>query len=328
MSSELPIVCVTGAGGYLASQICLDLVNSGSYQVHGTVRNLKDEEAYSHLKKISPQIKLFEADLLKEGSFKEAFTGAKYVIHAASPFFTDVKDGWKELVEPAVNGTKNVFKEALACGVKRIVQTSSMIAICGDQRTKNPDHVFTEADWNEEAIQKGEPTYGYSKVQAEKVAWDFVKEHPELELVVINPSFILGPILSSRAATSVSLIRDLVTGKYKDGAPPRCFGVADIRNVSEAHLKGLSIPETKGHRFVISSTSQHSLFEIAEVVHKYFPGYTGVPTTHLGEPAKPIQKSNDNSKALKVLGITFIPFENTIREMVESLVQYGVVPKP
>lgn len=127
-------VAVTGAGGYIASMLIKDLLSKG-YTVHGTVRNLKDEKKVKHLidsigKSEKGKLVLYEADLLKDGSFKECFEGVEGVFHTASPFQLNVKDPKTDLLEPAVNGTANVINEAIhAKSVKRVIVTSSMAAV-------------------------------------------------------------------------------------------------------------------------------------------------------------------------------------------------------
>eukprot|EP01121_Diplochlamys_sp_Union-15-3_P015593 TRINITY_DN5192_c0_g2_i1.p1 TRINITY_DN5192_c0_g2~~TRINITY_DN5192_c0_g2_i1.p1 ORF type:complete len:329 (+),score=76.21 TRINITY_DN5192_c0_g2_i1:68-1054(+) len=326
--TETTVVCVTGASGFIASHVVNDLIASGKYKVRGTVRDLKKPEVIEHLKAYGDKLQLFEADLLKEGSFKEAFSGCKYVFHVASPFFFNTTDGVKDLVEPAVNGTKNVLREALAAGVKRVILTSSMAAVCGNQRQTNPNHVWTEEDWADSTYEAGNPTYAYSKVAAEKAAWEFVKENPKLELVVINPSFVLGPPLSKRTSgTSISQVSKLLHGDWKDGAPASSVGVCDVRNVSQAHVRAAEVEEAKGNRFLVTSPNQLSWLNIADVLRKAYPDLTGLPTKYQGDPPTLLQNSSKVDKVQKVLGVKLIPFESTAKDMAEALFKLGIVEK-
>lgn len=169
-------VAVTGAAGYIASSLILKLLEKG-YTVHGTVRSLQSKEKISHLLSFPDfpsggKLILFEADLLDEGSFNKAFQGVDVVFHVASPFQLQYNDGKKELVEPAVHGTENVVKEALKSKtVKRIIVTSSMAAVKGDRPS---GHVYTEKDFNDTVTEKD--PYMYSKVLAEKKAWELINQ--------------------------------------------------------------------------------------------------------------------------------------------------------
>lgn len=85
---------------------------------------------------------------LVTGDYTESFKGCKYVIHTATPLRFEADDPENEIIKPAVEGTLNVLKASLKAGVQRVVFTSTMATMCGTQREKNPDHVWTEDDWN------------------------------------------------------------------------------------------------------------------------------------------------------------------------------------
>ena len=141
-------------------------------------------------------IKFFKADLLEEGSYLEAIKGCSVVFHTASPFMTDVPKGKEQemLLDPAVKGTKNVLKSCSEVeSVKRVVLTSSMYAVCVDAQDTHDVEKCDESCWNTQASKDYNP-YAFSKVLAEKAAWEFVKEDSvKYYLVVINPSFVMGP---------------------------------------------------------------------------------------------------------------------------------------
>ena len=144
-------ILVTGGTGYIASWVIKFLLEEG-HQVHATVRDLKNEEKNRHLWKLNEEnngeLNLFEADLLQEGSFDEAMEGVEYVIHMASPFQVyGIKDPQKQLIEPALQGTRNVLNSAnKSDNVKRVVLTSSIAAIYGDNSdiSRTTQAIFTE----------------------------------------------------------------------------------------------------------------------------------------------------------------------------------------
>jgi nucleoside-diphosphate-sugar epimerase len=131
--SNNKIVCVTGATGFAASHLIKQLLEKG-YTVHTTVRSLSQKERYQflyNLENAETHLKLFEADLLMDGSFDEAVKNCSVVYHPASPFFLATpKDPQKELVDPAVNGTLNVLNScSMSQTIKRVVVTSSGAAL-------------------------------------------------------------------------------------------------------------------------------------------------------------------------------------------------------
>jgi len=206
-ASAAETVCVTGASGYLGTEVTAQLLDAG-HTVRGTVRSLDDTAKVEYLERLEgaeERLQLFEADLLKgKESFAPCFEGATYVFHVASPFTTSkVGDPMAQLVKPAVEGTRAVMTAAAEAGtVKRVVLTSSIAAVrsAKDSRT---DKCFNEDDWNTvSSIESGDTIdhYQYSKTAAELEAWDFLKTPAGagLELATILPSFLVGPSLAQR----------------------------------------------------------------------------------------------------------------------------------
>ena len=148
-------VLVTGGNGYIASWIVKYLLADG-INVHATVRDPDNRAKVGHLLKAAQGAKgkltLFKADLLKDGAFDEAMQGCELVIHTASPFvIKGLKDAQKELVDPAVMGTKNVLDAAnRVTSVKRVVLTASVVSVYGDAQDMSDQGLkaFTEAQWN------------------------------------------------------------------------------------------------------------------------------------------------------------------------------------
>ncbi|MBT8351665.1 MAG: NAD-dependent epimerase/dehydratase family protein, partial [Deltaproteobacteria bacterium] len=217
-------VLVTGGSGYVASWIIKMLLEEG-IDVHATVRDPSDLKKVDHLMALSKstagELKLFKSDLLVSGSFDEPMHDCELVIHTASPFFiTEIKNPEEELIRPAKDGTRNVLESAKKNpAVKRIVLTSSVVAIYGDavDIALTPEGIFTEKEWNLTSNAKHQP-YPYSKTLAEKEAWGIAKEQDQWDLLVINPGWILGPSLSKRKDSwSISTMIKFGDGTYKAG---------------------------------------------------------------------------------------------------------------
>lgn len=277
LDTDQPVL-VTGGTGYLATWIIKYLLEQGT-PVHATVRNLKDKKKYTHLLNLAEEanasLKLFEADLLHEGSFAQAMKGCTVVFHTASPFFvTRIKNPVLDLIKPAVQGTTNVLNQASQTPeVKRIVLTSSVAAIMGDGRDalELPDQTFDETYWNTSSHEKHQP-YSYSKTLAERKAWEIAGQQQQWDLVVINPSFILGPSLNNNPdATSSSIIKQLADGTLKMGAPDFWYGIVDVRDVARAHLLAAWRPGASGRHIL---ASDHGNFlDIANIIRKKYPQY-------------------------------------------------------
>lgn len=312
------VVAVTGVSGYIGSEVVKQLLEKG-YTVRGTVRSKSNTSKVQHLLTLSDalpgQLELFEADLLKDGDFDNVVRGADFVLHTASPFFTETSDPQKDLVDPAVNGTTNVLNAAGKAGIKRVVVTSSVAAVRSGKFTESPINgkLYTEADWNKTSTLLGEP-YNLSKTLAEKVAWDLSKKHG-FKLVTINPVFVFGPVLSSRAdATSVLMMKSVLEGKT-DELPAR---VCDVRDVARAHIRAIEDPSASG-RHIISQPNNIPSQDVIDILKERFPQNSKLHGKD-GDSSPII----DNSKALKLLG-RLHPVSETMIDMAVTMIQLGVV---
>ena len=326
-----PIICVTGGSGYIATHVCRILVESGKYTVRCTVRS-KSPEKTDYLDSIG--VEIFDGcDLLLEGSFDKAFEGCEYIVHCASPFFFRAPGGdGNNFVKPAVEGTKNVLAAVEKVGtVKRIVLTSSCAAIAWGDSSNHPDApnvVWTEDDWQtDNTLQKG--AYRMSKRLAEEAAWEYInsaKNGGKVDMAVINPSFVLGPVLTPRfVSASITFQKSLI-----DGSTTKLrfsgFGMVDVRNVAQAHVNALTVDlnqeglkNKRGEaRFILSSETGVSMTEIAKILKGTgkFDQYP-IPLEVDGNEV-PLAKYS-HARAEKYLGISFLPIEQTIAEGVESI---------
>jgi len=249
--TESPVL-VTGASGFIASHLVSQLLERG-YRVRGSVRALAKPKDIAHLRAMpgAERLELFEADLLTEGAFDEAARGCSYVMHTASPYALEAKDPQKDLVEPAVKGTRNVLASCKKAGtVKRVVLTSSMAAITDEPES---DHVLTEEDWNTKSTLERNAYY-LSKTLAEKEGWKFVaEENAGFDLVVINPFLVIGPSYSPGLNTSNQLFVDLLQGTYP-GIMNLTWGFVDVRDVALAHVLAMETPAAKGRHICAADT--------------------------------------------------------------------------
>ena len=342
-------VLVSGGSGYLASHIIKQLLSDG-YTVHTTVRDKQKEDKYKHLIDIaenSPgEIKIFEADLLKAGSFAEAMQHCSHVFHTASPFVIGkVRDPQKTLIDPALNGTKNILETANKTDtVERVILTSSIVAIMGDaiDARSIPGETFTEDIWNTSSNLSHQP-YPYSKTLAEKEAWKIAKGQSRWSLIVMNPGFILGPSLTKRKdSTSINFMISMGDGTYKTGVPEGNLTIVDVRDVAGAHIKGAFNKDAKGRHILVAEIL--TFFDAASVLKKSFSNYP-IPTRKIpkwffmiigpmfGLSRKYIKRNIgiplkfDNSYSIRDLGIEYRPVEQTLTDHFRQLISDGLLPE-
>ncbi len=272
-------VLVTGATGFIAQQLIIDLLNEG-HAVKGTVRSLSksasvNETLSEHLGR-PIEIPLVAANLDSDDGWAEAVKGVDCVMHVASPFPLAPPRDPQELIRPARDGALRVLRAARDAGVKRVVLTSSCAAIAYGY-AQQPE-VLTEADWSDVDYTADCPAYPASKTIAERAAWDFVNnEAPEMELTTINPVAVFGPIRSADVRTSVGVISMLLGGKVP-AAPDAGLQYVDVRDVSRAHIAAMESPETIGERYALAGEF-FTMLDTAEILRKAYPSYAGkLPT--------------------------------------------------
>lgn len=341
-----PRVLLSGATGFIASHTIAALLDAG-FEVVGTVRDPGNVAASAHLRALpgaAERLSLVKADLTTPGAFTPHAADVDYVLHMASPFQLTVEDPARDLVEPAVNGTRGMLEAcAASTRVKRVVVTSSMAAI-----TDEPDasHVLSEADWNGKSSLTRNPYY-YSKMLAERAAWDFHREHrPAWSLVAINPFIVIGPSLVAGVSESNKLFVDLMAGAYP-AIMGLQWGFVDVRDVAQAHVRALTSDRAEG-RYLCSGETR-TMREVVTLLRERGYGHTRLPKlgldsafgnrlawlasfaqpkgvatylrSHLGRRVR-----YDNGKIQRDLGIAFRPLDTSILETAADLVRWGHVP--
>lgn len=242
-------VFVSGGSGYIAGFLIRQLIAEG-WTVHTSIRDLAREAGVrASLAVDDSKLKFFAADLTGDAGWAEAMAGCSHVAHVASPLPSNAPKSDDELIVPARDGALRALKAAKAAGVKRFVMTSSMAAIAyGHGRSKS---VFTEADWTDPT---SPDAYAYvrSKTIAERAARDWVAaEGGDMEFVTVNPSLVLGPLQSGDFSTSLEAIKKLLEGSMP-GLPNFGFGIVDVRDVADMHVRCLTMPDMAGERFICS----------------------------------------------------------------------------
>ncbi len=267
-------VLLTGVSGYIGLHCAVELLKKG-YAVKGSIRNLskaqkltKTIEKYVNL---NENLEFCELDLLNDDGWDEAVTDCDFVMHVASPFFSKVPKDENELIKPAVEGTLRALKAAHKAGIKRIVLTSSMVAMLGDLIGNEN---ITQNSWTD-INAKNATAYLKSKTLAEKSAWDFVKDK-EMELVTIHPGPVYGPSLSDNlSGESMTLFKQIITGELKQMINAS-INMSDVRDVAKVHVSALENEQAIGQRFIVATEMAHSFQEITKLLKSN--GYEKVGT--------------------------------------------------
>jgi dihydroflavonol-4-reductase len=283
--SEAPVV-VTGASGFIAKYVIAELLARG-YAVRGTLRSLDKADgvrkAVARAGADPARLSFAAADLMRDDGWDDIVTRASYVMHTASPFPVQQPDDPEDVIGPALDGTLRVLLAAHRAAVKRVVLTSSTVAVMYAAKY-TPGYVFTETDFTDDT-RAGLTPYIRSKTIAEKAAWNFVKTKVGApELAVINPAFVQGPALDSDISTSHELMRLMAEGRYP-AAPKVTFPVCDVRDVAVAHVEAMIRPAAAGQRFIVAE-GETRLFDIGQKLAAECPDLKGkVPRFELPDAA-------------------------------------------
>lgn len=264
-------VLVTGGSGFIGSHAIIQLLEAG-HTVRTTVRKLAREPEVRAMLEAGgatggDRLSFFAADLESDDGWVEAVAGCDYVLHVASPFPATQPKHEDELIVPAREGALRVLRAARAAGVKRVVLTSSYAAIGYGHPPR--DRPFDETDWTN-VNGAGIGAYVKSKAIAERAAWDFIeREGGGLELSVVNPVAVLGPVLAPDYSTSILLVQRLMDGALSV-APQASFGIVDVRDVADLHIRAMTDPKARGERFLAMAGQSMSILEVGEVLRRRF----------------------------------------------------------
>jgi nucleoside-diphosphate-sugar epimerase len=337
-------VLVTGGSGFIGSHAIVQLLAAG-HQVRTTVRDLKREgDVRTMLRtggaEADSQVSFVAADLTRDAGWTEAVAGCEYVLHVASPLPPSIPKHEDELIVPARDGALRVLRAARDAGVKRVVLTSSFAAVGYGYKPQSKP--FDETNWTHLDGDDVAP-YTKSKTLAERAAWDFIaKEGGGLELSVVNPVGVFGPVLGPDYSASILIVQRLMDGALP-GSPKLSFGIVDVRDVVDLHIRAMTLAAAKGERFLAVAGDFLWMREIALILKSRMGSDARrVPTRELPnwmvrlaslrDPAIKLilpelgkRKNATNEKARRMLGWTPRSNEESLIATGESLVRLGLL---
>ncbi|MFN8401011.1 MAG: aldehyde reductase [Anaerolineales bacterium] len=335
-------VLVTGGSGFIGAHTILQLLAQG-YPVRTSLRSLKREAEVRAMIEAgggnTQGLSFVEADLNSDAGWAEAVKGCTYVLHIASPFPPSQPKDEEELIRPAREGSLRVLRAARDAGVKRVVLTSSLAAVAyGHTDTSKP---FTEESWTN--LNASVTPYVKSKTLAERAAWDFIaKEGGSLELSVINPVGVAGPVLGSDFSSSIQLLQSLLKGSVPR-TPRVYYSLVDVRDVADLHIRAMTHPAAKGERFLATVGDALSVLDVAKILRKNLgDAASKVPSAEMPDwlvrvfglmspavrstvPNLGIIRRTTNEKAVRLLGWSPRTNEEAITATGESLLKLGLV---
>ncbi|MCW2967486.1 MAG: nucleoside-diphosphate-sugar epimerase [Solirubrobacteraceae bacterium] len=334
------LVLVTGGSGFIGAH-CIRRLHDDGYRVRTTVRSLAREPEVREMAGPGP-LEVVTADLTADAGWAEAVAGCAYVLHVASPFPIAQPKHEDELIVPARDGAVRVLRAAQQAGVRRVVLTSSFAAIGYGHAHGHDDPIYDETSWTD-VDGPGVSAYAKSKTLAERAAWAFVEQQGEqLELAVVNPVAVLGPLLGPDASTSIELVKRLIDGSMP-GTPNVAYGLVDVRDVADLHLRAMTAPEAAGERFLAMGDEFRWLSEMGEWLREALPerakkiprrGLPG-PLVRLASlfdrdlrqlvPELGVRKRATNEKARRVLGWAPRSDRDAVVATAESLLALGLV---
>lgn len=321
-------VLVTGGSGFVASHIIARLLTDG-YEVRTTLRDLTRQSEIADMLKNSGihnqnSLSYAKADLASDDGWASAVAGCDYVMHVASPFPQTIPEDEDELIVPARDGTLRVLRAARTANVRRVVVTSSFAAV-GYGHTSY-DRVFDETDWTD-LNGAGLQPYIRSKVLAERAAWDyFTQEGKGLEMTVINPVGIFGPVLGRNISASIAYIKQILDGVRI--LPAISFATVDVRDLADLHLRAMIADSANGQRFIAASGDVVTLLDVARILKANISGSVlDMALPQLDLKSKGDIRKTTSMKAQSMLDWHPRPQNETFVDTAESLFRFGIVKR-
>ncbi|OBZ68542.1 hypothetical protein A0H81_11537 [Grifola frondosa] len=321
-------ILVTGVSGYLGSHVVDQLVEAG-YRVRGAARSGKIPFVKEACKIYGDRFEAVAIDDLIAGDFTEALKGVDAVIHVAAPL---------------VEGGLNILRQGEKAGISKFVIVSSIAAVRSAYASFEEETGWTDVDWNpvtkEEALKSPDSFYVYSaaKTLAERAVWDFVDEHPHIDVTTVNPPFFFGPFAPCYTipdATLKALKTNYNAAKLSafstnyviydllrpDGVLMFPFAWSiDVRDVARGLVSALASRTDVGRKRILMTAEWYSWKDAAEWISAAHPELKG-RLSKAARSAGPAPTTKiDNARAREVLGLVPRPSKQTLLDAVDQYI--------
>ncbi|KAM0907665.1 hypothetical protein ACQ4PT_015973 [Festuca glaucescens] len=325
-SSPLPRVCVTGGGGFIASWLVKLLLSRG-YAVNATVRDPCDlKNAFLEQLDGAPEnLRLFKANMLDYDTLMAPFAGCEGVFHVASPVpegrLVDPEAsalsillvlglGLKEMMTPAIEGTRNVLKACSATNVQKFIQVSSVVAAVYNPGWPQGE-VRDESSWSDkEFCRENEIWYALAKTEAEEIALEYGKKNG-LHVISLCPGVVFGPLLQHMVLNTTSKVLVYITKGGPDTMTNKSWPIVDVRDVADALL--LLYNKAGSSERYLCSLDLLDMKDLLEILKNMYPNYS-----YADKIVDADYRIEMTSHRLKNLGWKPRKLEETLADSVES----------
>jgi dihydroflavonol-4-reductase len=251
-------VLVTGAGGHLGFNLVGALLAAG-HELRASLRSIEDAAAVARLRSLGP-VEVVAAPLESQTALRAAMDGMDALVHTAAVYLLHAPGRDAQIVSASVDGVERAFRAAKDAGVKRIVQTSSVVTLPLTPRGARP---VDESSWTDDL----RVPYFRAKTLAERRAWELADEL-RLDLVTVLPGAFGGPGFV-RPTPTIDLIEAIMKGAMDIAAPPVAYPYIDVRDVASAHVMALLSGATG--RFIAINEPIPMLGDLARQMHAVDP---------------------------------------------------------
>ncbi|MEK9657268.1 MAG: NAD-dependent epimerase/dehydratase family protein [bacterium] len=331
-------IFITGISGYIGSHCAAQLLQK-DYWVKGSLRDMayapQIQNALNKVVNKDCNIDFYPLDLLRDDGWEEALEGCDTVLHVASPFEISEPKNPDDMIKPALDGTKRVLSISKKMGIKKVILTSSLVAMVGDKKVAH----LTDKSWTKPDTDRVS-SYMKSKAYAEKWAWDFYTKQSnddKMQLTVINPGPVYGPPIINRIdGASMSFFAEVMTGKMAQ-LPPCEYAMSDVRDIAKIHVEAINNSQSDGKRLIVTTDEAHSFLDIGKLLSTH--GFLKKAPTQapifllklLGLFNREIKGmmpfigsriTADNSITKHIFNWEPIPFEKMVLDTAESLTKH------
>lgn len=334
-------VLVTGANGFIGSHVVSQLLETG-YKVIGSVRSrhkaaelLATHNSENLSAAVLEDIASVDSILAALKTVLEPQGSISGILHLAAPFSYNVEDYERDLLQPAIQGSRAILQAAQICGAQRVIHTNSFACIYDANAGPSPEKVYTAADWSPLTFDDGvaapnAPTaYRAAKTVAEREAFSFMRQADCLsfDLISLCPAMVFGPFLETALPDELASINqsnkivwDVISCGEESEVPPTKGPVwVDVRDVAKAHVLALSMPELDGSRLLLAE-GVYCNQEIADEARRLFPTHKSrITRGELGKREADTHFKVDSSGEAKQLGMTWRKLQDTLQDLIPQL---------
>lgn len=330
-------VAVTGAGGFIGGWTVRLLLDKG-YRVRACVRDVNDAERTDFLRQMpgyaSGRLTLHSADLDNAGCFDDIFKGCAGVAHISHISTYEDHEYVKKVCDHIINSVNQSET------VNRVVVTSSVAAVMSemdlDELVRRP--VLYEDRYPDDLNPRRTPDrqgYSMGKIIAENSFSEAAEENGSWDAITCCPADNVGPILAPHQKDRGPWqhnIETMLLGEYEQSWVYRPWTPVDVRDNAACHIGLLeSVNVKNGERYIAWSTETINIEDVCAGIDRVLPELNFKVTAPVEVHPEKLQAREEKYRAIwaqcdlrndrirAVTGVSFRPFDESLRDCVESL---------